>query len=112
MSIPLQITYRHLASSGTLDFCVREELAALSANAGPIRECHAVIELARLHPRRFRVHLRVSSWSGEVEVTHTPPEVEGDAVESIRAAFDAARRQLHALEGKRRDGPRRASDQA
>jgi hypothetical protein len=94
MSVPVQITYRHLTASPTLDSCIQEEAQALTDIAGDVRSCHVVVELSHLHPRRFSVRVHLAARSGEVDVTHTPPEIEEDAVACVRQAFDAARRQL------------------
>lgn len=104
MSVPVQITYRHLTASPTLDSCIHEETEALSNVAGEVRSCHVVVELAHLHPRRFHIRVHMSTKHGEVDVTHTPPEIEEDAVACVRQAFDAARRQLQTNTARLRAG--------
>lgn len=94
MSVPVQITYRHLTASESLDAVIREEADALSSLAGEVRSCHVVVELAHFHPRRFHVRVHLSARHGEVDVTHTPQEIEDDAPACVRAAFETARRQL------------------
>lgn len=94
MSVPIQITYRHLTASETLDAVIRDEAEALSSLAGQVRSCHVVVELAHFHPRRFHVRVHLSAQHGEVDVTHTPEEIEDDAPACVRAAFETARRQL------------------
>lgn len=102
MSVPVQITYRHLTASESLDACIHEEAEALSSLAGEVRSCHVVVELAHFHPRRFHVRVHLKARAGEVDATHTPTEVQEDAAACIRAAFDVARRQLQSQAERQR----------
>jgi ribosome-associated translation inhibitor RaiA len=105
MSVPVQITYRHLTASESIDACIRDEADALSSLAGEVRSCHVVVELAHFHPRRFHVRVHLPARHGEVDVTHTPPAgVEEDAGACVRAAFDVARRQLQSQSDRQRAG--------
>jgi hypothetical protein len=102
MSVPVQITYRQLPASESLDTCIQEEADALASLAGEVRSCHVVVELAHLHPRRFHVRVHLAARAGEVDVTHTPTEIQEDAGACIRAAFDVARRQLQSQSQRQR----------
>jgi len=107
MTIPLQITCRHMPTSVALQRRIRMLTTRLEKFSDQIMQCHVVVEPPPQHQRTggpftFRVDLtlpesRISiRRAGAADPTHTDPYV------ALRDAFDAARRKLQDYERRRR----------
>jgi cold shock CspA family protein/ribosome-associated translation inhibitor RaiA len=99
MAIPIQITFRNMESSPTIEAQLRDRAEALERFFPGIIACRAVVELAHRHHRQgklFHVRVRVTVPGREIAVDRDPAEhhAHEDAAVAIRDAFDAARRQL------------------
>ncbi len=94
MQLPLQITFRGLARSDTLDALIRERAGRLEKFHPHLVSCRVVIDLAGRHQhqgKHFNVRVAVKVPGGEVAVDRQHDE---DPHVAVRDAFDAARRKL------------------
>lgn len=106
MKTPLQITYRNMSSTPSLEAAIREHVAELDGLYRNITSCRVVLEIPHRHHiqgRHFhvRVELRVP---GDVLVVNRDPtmhDAHEDAYVAIRDAFRAARRELRDYAAKR-----------
>lgn len=107
MTFPLQIAFRHMASSPALEARIRERAEEIERFFARILSCHVVVECR--HPRRLQGNLFqvqvvlkvpgreiVAGRDSGADHAHEDPYV------AVRDAFDAARRRLedHAREGR------------
>jgi ribosomal subunit interface protein len=99
MKLPLQITFRDMDPSPSIDAAIRERAARLDRFYGRIMGCQVTVE-ARHHRQHkgklynVRVHLTVPG--AEISGTHSRPKdhAHEDVYVAIRDAFDAIARQL------------------
>ena len=114
MTIPVQITFRHMESSPAVETRVRELTDHLGTFSDRIQSCRVVVDSPHRHHHQgkvFNVKVQLSLPGGYVVVDMERPDRDGheDVYVVIRDAFDAAKRQLQArmasLRGdeKRRD---------
>jgi cold shock CspA family protein/ribosome-associated translation inhibitor RaiA len=99
MAIPIEITFRNMESSPTIEAQLRHRAEALERFFPGIIACRAVVELAHRHHRQGKlvhVRVRVTVPGREIAVDRDPAEhhAHEDVAVAIRDAFDAARRQL------------------
>jgi ribosome-associated translation inhibitor RaiA len=99
MTIPLQITFRDLPSSAAVEEQIRERAEQLERVFGRIMSCRVIVEGRHRPQRAGKVfHLRVElTLPGKiVAVGNGTAELHphDDVFVAVRAAFDAARRQL------------------
>ncbi len=105
MQIPLQITYRDLASTPALDESIQRRAEALARVAPDLVGCRVMVEQHHHHHRKgnlFHVRLDLTVKGGELAVSREAHDDHGheDVHVAIRDAFDAARRRLQAHEGR------------
>ena len=116
MTIPVQITFRHMESSAAVETRVRELTDHLGNFSDRIQGCRVVVDSPHRHQHQgkvFNVKVQLALPGEDVVVDMERPQRDGheDVYVVIRDAFDAARRQLQArmasLRGdeKRRDIP-------
>jgi len=116
VTIPVQITFRHMESSPAVETRVRELANHLGVFSDRITTCRVVVDSPHPHQHQgkvFNVKVQVALPGDDVVVDMERPQRDGheDVYVVIRDAFDAARRQLQArmasLRGdeKRRDIP-------
>ncbi|HVM81994.1 MAG TPA: HPF/RaiA family ribosome-associated protein [Stellaceae bacterium] len=99
MQLPLQITFRNLDASPTVEEKVRERAEELERFYGRIMSCRVVIEAATRRQHKGRLyHIRVDLKvpGKEIVVKRDPPEhhAHEDIYVAVRDCFDAVRRQL------------------
>jgi ribosome-associated translation inhibitor RaiA len=99
MQIPLQITYRGMSSSPSVDALIAERTNKLERFAERIVRCHVIVDVPHRHQRQgrhFSVHVDVTTPLGSIVVTRDPaPDAEPrELAVVVRDAFDAAARQL------------------
>ncbi len=99
MQLPLQITFRNMESSPSIEASVRERLARLERVYDSIISCRVVVETPHRHHHQGKlVHLRIDLKvpHGELVVNREPAENQAheDAYVAVRDAFDAMHRQL------------------
>jgi cold shock CspA family protein/ribosome-associated translation inhibitor RaiA len=99
MQLPLQITFRHLASSPALEAKIRQRAEELNHFFDRILSCHVVVECR--HPRRhqgnlFQIRIDLKVPGHEVVVGRDPAadHAHEDPYVALRDAFDVARRLL------------------
>ncbi|NND64957.1 MAG: HPF/RaiA family ribosome-associated protein [Gammaproteobacteria bacterium] len=107
MQIPLDITYRHMERSPTLDEKIKERAGKLERFHDRITRCEVVVD--RPHKNKsqghhFQVRIDITVPGKEIVVSrehHTHNDHE-DAYVAVRDAFDAAQRQLEDYTRKQR----------
>jgi ribosome-associated translation inhibitor RaiA len=116
VTIPVQITFRHMESSAAVETRVRELANHLGVFSDRITSCRVVLDSPHRHHHQgkvFNVKVQLALPGEDVVVDMERPQRDGheDVYVVLRDAFDAARRQLQArmasLRGdeKRRDIP-------
>lgn len=108
MQVPPEITYRDVEKTDALDTLVNEKIAKLERFYSNINSCHIAIE--KIHDRPssgspYRVRLDITVPGHELVAESNPGEsAQYDPLETvIRDAFDAASRQLKALNEQQRN---------
>lgn len=104
MQMPVQITFRQMASSPAIEERIRERAAALERFFDRVVSCRVVVECRQPHQQGnlFQVRIDLSVPGREIAVGRETKSQHAhkDVFAAIRDAFDAARRQLedHARE--------------
>jgi ribosomal subunit interface protein len=99
MQTPLQITFRNMEASDSVEARIRERAERLERFRDRITSCHVTIEASQRRANRakmFQVRVDVAYPGGEVVVkreAHDDQNHEG-FYQVLRDAFEAARRQL------------------
>lgn len=99
MQVPLQVTFRNVDRSETIEAYAREQADKLETFFERIMACRVMIEAPHKHQHKGKIfHVRVDlTVPGEEIVVHRdPPEhaAHGDLHVAVRDAFRAAQRQL------------------
>jgi ribosome-associated translation inhibitor RaiA len=99
VTIPVQITFRHMESSPAVETRVRELTDHLGTFSDRIQSCRVVVDSPHRHHHQgkvFNVKVQVSLPGDDVVVDMERPDRDGheDVYVVLRDAFDAARRQL------------------
>ena len=92
----LEISYKNMTSSESLERQVRERFAQLEKIFDRLTSCRVVIEKAPEEGKTFHVRVDMVAPGREIVVRRDPGDnrAHSDAHVAIRDAFDAARRQL------------------
>ena len=108
MQVPLEVTYRDVEKTETLETLVREKVAKLEQVCDRLNSCRVAIE--KIHDRPssgspYRVRIDMTVPGQELVAESNPGEgiqyIEVQPV--IRDAFDAARRQLQEISERQRN---------
>lgn len=107
MQLPLQITFRHMDPSATLEAKVRERAEKLERFADHIMSCRVVLEAPHKHRNQgnlYHVRLDITARGKEIVVSRESSlhQSHQDPYVAVRDAFDAARRQLEDYVRRRR----------
>ena len=99
MTIPVQITFRHMDSSAAVETRVRELANHLGVFSDRIQSCRVVVDSPHRHHSHgkvFNVKLQLALPGEDVVVDMERPQRDGheDVYVVIRDAFEAAERQL------------------
>lgn len=99
MTIPVQITFRHMPSSPAVETRIHELADHLGVFSDRIQSCRVVLDSPHRHHHQgkvFNVKVQVGLPGEDVVVDMERPDREGheDVYVVLRDAFDAARRQL------------------
>jgi ribosome-associated translation inhibitor RaiA len=113
MSLPLQITFRHMDPSAALETRIRRKAAELEQFFDRIISCRVVVESRHRHRHQgnlFEVHIDLSVPGSQLFAgrNHAFDHSHEDAHVAVRDAFDAARRQLEDHVRAVRDGGKHA----
>ena len=113
MELPIQITFRGMASSAALEAAIREKADKFEQFHPHIMSCRVVIETAARHKQQgkeFVVRLDIKVAGAEIVINREHSE---DPFIAVRDAFDAARRKLEDHTRRQRgDVKSHAADQA
>lgn len=106
MPIPLQIVFRNLASSDTVESAIREKFERLNRFHDHIISCRVWVEAPHRHHHKgqhFEVRVEVTVPGGEILAMRNPDQrsTHEDVYVAVRDAFDAVKRQL--LDRRRRE---------
>jgi len=107
MQLPLQVSFRHMEHSETIEALVREKASRLDEFATQIMSCRVVVEPVgkhHLHGNLYEVRIDIMVPGEEIAVTREPSEHTEyrDIHVALRDAFDSARRQLEDYARRRR----------
>ena len=99
MAIPVQITFRHMESSASVEARVRDLTRHLTSFSDRIQSCRVVVDTPHRHHHQgkvFIVKLQLALPGEDVVVDMERPQRENheDVYVVIRDAFDAAKKQL------------------
>jgi ribosome-associated translation inhibitor RaiA len=99
MTIPIQITFRHMDPSAAVEARVRELTDHLGVFSDRIQSCRIVVDAPHRHQHQgttFAVKLHLAIPGEDVVVDMGKPQRDGheDVYVVLRDAFDAARRRL------------------
>lgn len=115
MKNPLQITYRDIEPTPSIDEAIRSRVAWLEGYYPDIVSCRVVVEMP--HRRRhtgglYRVRIDMTVPGAELVVGRHPTECEEhrDFYVALRDAFHAARRELEDYARKRRQQVKRHAE--
>jgi len=106
-SPPLQITFRHMDPSPTLEARIRELAGRLERFSSQIIRCHVIAEPAPRHQQQgglydFHIEIKLPDEQIVIRHTHSTDPAHEDPYVALRDAFHAARRKLEDYERKRR----------
>ncbi len=112
MTIPVQITFRHMDSSPAVETRVRELANHLGVFSDRIQSCRVVLDSPHRHQHQgkvFNVKVKLELPGEDVVVDMERPQRDGheDVYVVLRDAFDAAKRQLQARMASLRNEPNR-----
>ena len=107
MQIPLELSFRNMDHSDAVEAAVREKVAKLEQFHANITSCRVAVEaLHRQHHKGNTYHVRVDvTLPGHELVASRDPgndHAHEDVYVAVRDAFNAARRQLEALNHKQK----------
>jgi ribosomal subunit interface protein len=94
MKTPLQITFRDIEHSDTIEAHIREKAEKLETFFEPLISCRVVVEMPHQHKHQgkaFNVRIDIGVPGSEIVVNRDRHE---DVYVALRDAFDAAKRQL------------------
>lgn len=99
MTIPVQITFRHMETSEAVETRVRDLANHLGVFSDKITSCRVVLDSPHRHHHQgkvFNVKVQLALPGEDVVVDMERPDRDGheDVYVVIRDAFDAAKRQL------------------
>ncbi len=112
MKLPLQITFRAMPHSDSLETHVRRRAAKLDRLYERLVSCRVVLEAAHRrhrHGKRYRVSIDLGLPRGEIAVSHAPGDDRNveDAHAMVDEAFDEAARRLEDWVRRRRGDVKR-----
>jgi len=107
MKLPLQITFRHLEHSPSLEARIRELASKLDRFSAHIMRCHVIVQASHHHHHRgvlYDCHLDITVPDVEIGIRRAHPGSHSheDPYVALRDVFRAARRKLEDYERKRR----------
>ena len=98
MQIPLKVTMRHLRNSQALRDVIAAQAASLDREYTRITRCGVTVNGPPHNSRGFEVRVHVTIPGHECFTRST----DEDVYHAVREAFDAAKRNIHAFEDRRR----------
>jgi ribosome-associated translation inhibitor RaiA len=112
VTIPVQITFRHMETSAAVEMRVRDLANHLGVFSDRIQTCKVVVDSPHRHHHQgkvFNVKVQLVLPGEDVVVDMERPQRDGheDIYVVIRDAFDAAKRQLQQRMAQLRNEPSR-----
>jgi ribosome-associated translation inhibitor RaiA len=103
MQVPLQVTFRHMEPSPTLEARIRELAKRLEKFSGRIIRCHVIVEAPHRHQHQgalYEIRVDITAAGKEIAIrrTHPADHAHEDPYVALRDAFEAARRKLQDYE--------------
>ena len=98
MQIPLKVTMRHLRNSPALREVIAAQATSLDREYARIIRCGVTVDRPPHHGRGYEVRVHVTIPGHECFTRST----DEDVYHAVREAFDAAKRNIHASEDRRR----------
>ena len=112
MSIPVDITFRGMAASPSVEAAIERWVWRLEHVYDRIHHCAVVVEFPDHHGHRAQFHVRIEIAipNREISVSHDPGRDDGrtDVYVAVSDAFRAGRRQLVDVACARRESARHA----
>jgi len=107
MTLPLQITFRHMEPSSALEQRVRKLMSRLEKISTHILRCHVVVEAPHQHSRQgtlfeLRIEITVPEEEIVIDRAHPIDHSHEDPYVALRDLYRAARRKLVEYERIRR----------
>lgn len=107
MQLPLQVTFRNVESSESIETAIREEAERLDHIFDRIMRCNVVVEASHKHHHQgnlYHVKINLTVPGKELVVSREPGEhhAHEDLYVAIRDSFKAASRQLEAYASRKR----------
>jgi cold shock CspA family protein len=117
MPLPLQITFRQMEPSASLEARIRELAARLEKFSGQIQRCHVIVEPKPGHQhqgglREIRIDITLPDREIAIRRAHPADHAHEDVYVALRDAFRAARRRLADYERRRRGDVKRHAGSA
>jgi cold shock CspA family protein/ribosome-associated translation inhibitor RaiA len=99
MQTPIQVTFRSMPVSDSIEAACHAEALKLEHFAGEITRCRVVISKASQRHASgalFEVHIEITIPGKKIAVNHVPSQHANneDVLLAVREAFDSARRQI------------------
>ena len=119
MSFPIQITFREIEPSKSIEQAVHRKAVDLEKYCDRILHCRVTVEAPSQHHRqgqRFRITVDVGVPGQEIIASRGPADymIDESVYTAIRDAFRSVRRELQSYIGRRRQqsrsGPRIAEE--
>lgn len=106
MILPLQITFRHMDSSPSLEARIRQLASGLDKFSDAIMRCHVIVQPPAHHQHQgglFEFSLDITVPGEEIAIRHAQvaDHAHEDPYIALRDAFRAARRRLQDYTRKR-----------
>lgn len=113
MAIPLQITFRDIATTPAIEDNIRERAQRLERFSQHITSCHVVVETPHAHHHKgmlYHVRIDLAVPGEQLTVSRAPEQhhAHEDVYVAIRDAFDAATRRLADHVQRQRDAKKGA----
>ena len=99
MTLPIQITFRNMETSATVESAIHEKAAKIDHLFAHITRCRVTVEQDHKHHQKgnlYRVAVDIKVPDDELVANRHPPQHHShtDVMVAIRDAFDAVKKQL------------------
>lgn len=100
MQIPLELSYRHLEPSASIDSFIRERVDRLDRPAARLTSCRVMCEMPHRSQNRgnlYHIRIDLTLPGGEIVVDRNPPahQAHEELGQAVGEAFDEAERRLN-----------------
>lgn len=107
MQVPLQITFRNMETSESLESYIRERAAKLDSICENMVSCRVVVEAPHKHQRKgglFHATIEITLPKETIVINREPDQHKSykDAYVVVRDVFDSAQRKLRGVVGRQK----------